>query len=155
MLLCPTRVMDVLTAVNHRGRSIYMTTMIDDQATATATGQEQKPENKGNTAPRKPRVAASKGKSGKKTTSAKKAARSAQKARGSKTEGAREGSKTATVLALMQRAKGATLAEIMEATGWQAHSVRGFISGTLGKKMELKVESIKREDGERVYSLPK
>jgi hypothetical protein len=44
---------------------------------------------------------------------------------------------------------------IMKATDWQAHSVRGFISGTLGKKMGLKIESTKREDGERVYSLAK
>jgi hypothetical protein len=67
----------------------------------------------------------------------------------------REGSKTATVLALMQRATGATLAEIMEATSWQAHSVRGFISGTLGKKMGLRVDSTKREDGARVYTVQK
>jgi hypothetical protein len=67
----------------------------------------------------------------------------------------REGSKTATVLALIQRAKGATLPEIMEATSWQAHSVRGFISGTLGKKMSLKIESAKREDGVRVYTVGK
>jgi hypothetical protein len=69
----PTKVMDVLTAINHRRRSIHMTTMIDDQATAAAPGQEQKPGSKGNTAPRRPLVAASKGKSGKKTTPAKKA----------------------------------------------------------------------------------
>ena len=37
-----------------------------------------------------------------------------------------------------ERAKGATLEELMEATGWQAHSVRGFISGTLGKKLKMK-----------------
>ena len=72
-----------------------------------------------------------------------------------KAHGPREGSKTATVLAMIQRAKGATLAEIMEATNWQAHSVRGFISGTMGKKMGLKVESTKREDGTRVYSISK
>ena len=65
----------------------------------------------------------------------------------------REGSKTAKVLELVQRAKGATLSEIMKATKWQAHSVRGFISGTLGKKMGLEVESAKRDDGERVYTL--
>ena len=43
----------------------------------------------------------------------------------------------------------------MEATSWQAHSVRGFVSGTLGKKMGLTVKSEKREDGTRVYSLAK
>ena len=48
---------------------------------------------------------------------------------------------------------GATLAQIMKATDWQAHSVRGFISGALGKKMGLTVDSIRREDGERVYSI--
>jgi Protein of unknown function (DUF3489) len=40
----------------------------------------------------------------------------------------------------------------MAATGWQAHSVRGFISGQLTKKLRLKVRSGKR-DGERVYSI--
>ena len=65
----------------------------------------------------------------------------------------REGSKKAKVLALLQRPKGATLAEIMKATGWQAHSVRGFISGALGTKMGMTVESTKREDGERLYSI--
>ena len=43
----------------------------------------------------------------------------------------------------------------MTATGWQAHSVRGFISGTLGKKMGRRVDSAKREDGERVYTIAK
>src|SRR5258708_1476655 len=65
----------------------------------------------------------------------------------------RDGSKKATVLGLIQRKNGATLTEIMKATGWQAHSVRGFISGALGKKMGLTVESAKRQDGERVYSI--
>ena len=45
------------------------------------------------------------------------------------------------------------LVDPMKATGWQAHSVRGFISGALGKKMGLKVDSVRREDGERVYTL--
>ena len=85
---------------------------------------------------------------------AKKAAKAPKVAK-PKAEGVREGSKTATVLALIQRAKGATLAEIMETTSWQAHSVRGFISGTLGKKMGLTVSSTKREDGTRVYSIAK
>lgn len=64
-----------------------------------------------------------------------------------------DGSKTAKVLELIQRPKGATLAELMKATGWLKHSVRGFISGALGTKMGLKIDSTKREDGERVYTL--
>jgi hypothetical protein len=86
--------------------------------------------------------------------SAKKAAKS-PKAAEPKAEGVREGSKTEIILGLLRRAKGATLAEIMEAASWQAHSVRGFISGTLGKKMGLAVKSEKREDGTRVYSISK
>jgi hypothetical protein len=65
----------------------------------------------------------------------------------------RDGSKKTEVLGLLQRKGGATLAQIMKATGWQAHSVRGFISGALGKKMGLTVDSVRREDGERVYSI--
>jgi hypothetical protein len=64
---------------------------------------------------------------------------------------ARDGSKKAIVLELIRRADGASLKEIMEATAWQKHSVRGFISGSLGKKMGLTVESFKRTDGERAY----
>jgi hypothetical protein len=67
----------------------------------------------------------------------------------------REGSKKAIVLELLRRTGGATLKNIMDATGWQAHSVRGFISGSLGKKMGLTVESVKKEDGERTYKLAK
>jgi hypothetical protein len=54
---------------------------------------------------------------------------------------ARDGSKKAEVLELMRRKQGATLKEIMKATGWQARTVRGFVSGTLIKKQGLKVES--------------
>ncbi len=66
---------------------------------------------------------------------------------------ARRGSKKAAVLAMLRKAEGATLAEIMKASGWQSHSVRGFLSGSLGKTMGLKVESNKRTDGQRVYRL--
>jgi hypothetical protein len=62
----------------------------------------------------------------------------------------RENSKTARVIALLRRPTGASLKTIMRVTGWQAHSVRGFISGQLGKKMGLRVRSFQRE-GERVY----
>ncbi len=64
---------------------------------------------------------------------------------------AREGSKKAIVLEMLKRPDGATLAEIMGATEWQAHSVRGFISGGLGKKMGITVESFKSETGDRAY----
>ena len=66
---------------------------------------------------------------------------------------ARDGSKKADIIRLLERAKGATLADLMNETGWQAHSVRGFISGTLGKRLRLKVESFKTEKGERTYRL--
>ena len=65
----------------------------------------------------------------------------------------REGSKKAVVLGMLKRPDGATLADIMEATDWQAHSVRGFVSGALGKKMGLKVESVRRADGQRAYTV--
>jgi Protein of unknown function (DUF3489) len=57
------------------------------------------------------------------------------------------------VIALLGRKDGATLTELMKATGWQAHSVRGLLSGSLGKKMGLAVASTKREDGKRRYSI--
>ena len=60
--------------------------------------------------------------------------------------------KTARVIALLERPQGATLKAIMKATYWQTHSVRGFISGHLKKKLGLKVRSSVRE-GERVYSI--
>ena len=84
----------------------------------------------------------------KKASRAKKAPKVAQNA-----TAPREGSKTTKVLELMKREGGVTLKEIMAATDWQAHSVRGFISGTLGKKMGLTVLSTKGESGERTYSI--
>jgi outer membrane biosynthesis protein TonB len=64
----------------------------------------------------------------------------------------REGSKTAEIIALLKRKGGATTRELMKATGWQPHSVRGFLSGTLRKKMGLDVKSVKTEEGSS-YSL--
>src|ERR1051326_45532 len=62
----------------------------------------------------------------------------------------REFSKKAIVLDLLRRKDGATMAEIAKATDWQNHSIRGFISGHLTKKMGLTVESSRNEAGERV-----
>jgi hypothetical protein len=64
-----------------------------------------------------------------------------------------QGGKTSRILELLKRPGGVTLKELMKTTAWQAHSVRGFISGTVGKKMGKSVESTRREDGERVYRL--
>jgi hypothetical protein len=55
--------------------------------------------------------------------------------------------------AQLKRPSGATSKELMKATGWLPHSVRGFLSGTVGKKMGLTVISTKGEDGERTYSV--
>jgi Protein of unknown function (DUF3489) len=61
------------------------------------------------------------------------------------------GLKKAIVQDLVSRPEGATLSEIMQATGWQPHSVRGFLSGTLKKKMGLIIHSAKSPDGARTY----
>ena len=62
--------------------------------------------------------------------------------------------KAATIIALLKEPSGGTLQAIMAATGWQPHSVRGFISAQLVKKRKLKVKSFKR-NGERVYKIPR
>ena len=64
---------------------------------------------------------------------------------------ARDGSKKAIVLELLRRPNGATMAEIAKATAWQQHSIRGFVSGHLTKKMGLVIESTKNDSGERTY----
>jgi len=63
------------------------------------------------------------------------------------------GTKTAKILALLKRPGGASLQQLRKATDWQAHSVRGFLSGTLKKKMGLRVTSTKLQDGERTYRI--
>ena len=112
----------------------------------TETAPETKATKKAAAGARRASVAPAKPKAGKKATPKKKAPKSAR-------NDAREGSKTATILDLLKRSGGATAKELLKATGWQPHSLRGFISGTLGKKMGLTVTSTKGEDGERSYSL--
>jgi len=65
----------------------------------------------------------------------------------------RAGSKKDIVLKLLRRDQGATIAEIAKATAWQHHSIRGFLSAQVTKKMKLKVESTKSEAGERTYRI--
>ncbi|MBI4444758.1 MAG: DUF3489 domain-containing protein, partial [Acidobacteria bacterium] len=63
----------------------------------------------------------------------------------------RAGSKKNEMIQLLKRPDGVTLQELMAATGWQGHSVRGFISAGVNKRMGLRVTSNRREDGQRVY----
>jgi hypothetical protein len=81
-----------------------------------------------------------------------KAKKGGQAAREKQDRKLRAESKGSKILDLLRRAKGATLAQIMEATGWQAHSVRGFIS-TAAKKHNITIESVRSEDKERTYRI--
>ena len=112
----------------------------------TETAPETKASKKAAAGARRANVAPAKTKPGTKASTKKKAPRSAR-------NDARKGSKTATILELLKRPGGATAKELLNATSWQPHSLRGFISGTLGKKMGLAVTSTKCQDGERSYSV--
>jgi len=76
--------------------------------------------------------------------------RAAQRQR--KAAASRSGGKGGRILEMVGRAQGATLAEIRKATGWQAHSVRGFLS-TAARKRHVKIESSKSEAGDRTYRI--
>lgn len=91
-----------------------------------------------------PKKAGANKKSAKRT----KAAKPKKAAKLTKAKGTRSGSKAEKVLELMKRKEKATLAEIAKATDWQNHSIRGFVSGHVTKKLGLKVESTKSEAGE-------
>src|SRR6266852_2653183 len=108
---------------------------------------ELKPPQKATGAASKGHAAASKARSARKPSSAKKRAKPRRKA-----GNARPGSKTAKILDLVKRPGGATLKELLRATSWQPHSIRGFLS-LLGKKKGMAVESTKSPDGDRTYSV--
>jgi hypothetical protein len=63
----------------------------------------------------------------------------------------RQATKAERILALLRRSQGTTLAELTKSTGWQVHSIRGFLSGTLKKRMKLKLKSERAEGKERRY----
>jgi hypothetical protein len=62
------------------------------------------------------------------------------------------GTKQEAILALLRQPAGATIPAMMKATGWQPHSVRGFLAGVVRKKLNLKLES-KAVNGNRIYHI--
>ena len=117
-------------------------------------GETAKAEPKAKGGAKSAKGAPAKAKSGKKATRAKKAPKAKKGAKKSEATGPREGSKTAQVVAMLQRKDGATLEEIMKKMGWQKHTVRGFMAGAM-KKAGYTVESFKPEGGERTYRINK
>jgi|ERR1035437_17431 hypothetical protein len=69
-----------------------------------------------------------------------------------KTKKPAPGSKQSRVIAMLQSPTGATIAAMMKATGWQQHSVRGFLAGVVGKRLKLKLGS-KKVEGNRIYQI--
>jgi len=63
----------------------------------------------------------------------------------------RENSKQADVIRMLHRPEGTTIAQVTEATGWQAHTVRGTFAGAFKKKLGMTITSEKPEGGQRVY----
>ena len=106
-------------------------------------------------APAKPEKPAESAKATKKAKTAKKAKVTRRTSAGRKDVAQGERSnKKAEVIAMMKRAKGVTLAQIKEATGWQAHTVRGFVS-LLGSKGGERITSSRSSAGERTYHIAK
>lgn len=65
----------------------------------------------------------------------------------------RDNSKQATVIGMLKRPEGATIAQICEATGWQSHTVRGTFAGAFKKKLGLDITSTKDSGADRVYHI--
>jgi hypothetical protein len=150
--------MDVVTAViTAKGDQTMNTSANEEQASqgslTTPAPEAREPKaKKAKVAPRNPRVAPAKAQTTKKTTTVKKAPQAKKAAKAQGNAGPREGSKTAQMVAMLQRKNGATLAEIMDKMGWQKHTVRGFMAGAM-KKAGYTVESFKPEGGERTYRI--
>ena len=77
---------------------------------------------------------------------------SQQHAEESKTTKVDAGSKQARVIAMLQSPTGTTIAAVMKTTGWQQHSVRGFLAGVVRKRLKLELVS-KKVNGNRIYQI--
>jgi Protein of unknown function (DUF3489) len=145
----PTGVIDVSTAptaakeksndIDHRANKFAHPSNRRDE------GHDQAPRWRTSRARRAPKP-----KPGKKATTPKKAPKGRTKDPVAKPS-AGSGSKTAKILDLLRRPGGASARDLFKASGWQPHSLRGFLSGTVGEKMGLTLTSTK--GGGRVYSL--
>ena len=139
---------DRKTAVNRIWKAIQsLRRSLPDEAAAQTGAAVQPDATATPVAPRTADVAPTEALATRKATRSKKSPTAAPKVRGP-----REGSKTAQVVAMLQRKNGATLAEIMEKMGWLKHTVRGFMAGAM-KKAGYTVESFKPEGGERTYRI--
>jgi len=155
--------MVVRRTVTHAIERNGLTTMTNAETT-TAASSATVAEQGAHVAPEKPssKKGTARKKGAPKATKTAKAASPKKGARAGKTPAAKPAAKPAAersnkkaeVIALMKRAKGVTLAEIMEATGWQKHTVRGFVS-ILGSKGGEEIESSKNAAGERTYKIAK
>jgi hypothetical protein len=82
-------------------------------------------------------------------TNAKARKKPAAVAKSARNDNAKRTTKAASMLTLLQRKTGASIPEQMQASGWQAHSVRGFLSGTVGKREDLALTSEATDAGRR------
>jgi hypothetical protein len=148
LLSFQTRAIDVIAETPPKEKNTMISIAEATENATVPAAEAPKATKKANAGARRAHVPPKKSKSGNKASPAKKAPKSAKAATAT-----RDGSKAAKILDLLKRAEGATAKELMKATGWQPHSVRGFLSGTVSKKLGLAVISTKGEDGERTYSV--
>jgi hypothetical protein len=138
---------------NHQSAAARIWTRIQGLSVDKMPEQQAKPKAAGKpkSGARPAKGAPAKAKVGKRASTVKHATHGKD---GAKRQGAtsRDGSKTAQVVAMLQRKDGASLVEIMEQMGWQRHTVRGFMAGAM-KKAGYAIESFKPPGGERAYRI--
>jgi hypothetical protein len=147
----------ITTMKNHEATEATQTAAVAEQgalvAPAKAASKKAATQKKG--APKGQETAkGAKAKAAAPTKAANAAKKAAKPARAKEASAPRAETKGAKIIEMIGRAKGATLADIMKATDWQAHSVRGFIS-IAAKKHSINIESSKNEAGDRVYKIAK